>query len=261
MKNEFQIFQFKEAFPVRITDRDGAPWFVAADVCKILELTNATKAVQQLDEDEVSDLTFSYTGESGRKLTNRVNIISESGLYALIIRSNKPAAREFRKWITAEVLPAIRKFGSYCLGESETKLSDPDDDPAKRSTADLVEQINRRLMAGEELPPHVLGYVVNIARVAAGYRWYRNSFGVEGRVRRQEKEPLLPELSETEDRVAHRILRHIRRRGKCNMKDLAAHVGHTAGAEGRRRIVTALVESGQLECSGKPGEFGAEYYI
>ena len=77
----------------------------------------------------------------------------------------------------------------------------------------------------------------------------------------QKKEPLLPELCEADNCVARRILRHIRRRGKCNMEDLAAHVGHTAGAEGRRRIVTALVESGQLKCSGKPGEFGAEYYI
>lgn len=258
MNSDFQIFQFKEAFPVRITDRDGAPCFVAVDVCKALEIANPRDAVLRLDEDEKTTVDFPdcRAGHGAQKF----NIISESGLYALIIRSNKPAAREFRKWITAEVLPALRKFGSYCLGESETKLSDPDDDPAKRSTADLVEQINRRLMAGEEFPPHVLGYVVNIARVAAGYRWYRNSFGVAGRVRRQEEKTLLPELSEAEDRVAHRILRHIRRRGKCNMKDLAAHVGYTAGAEGRRRIVTALVESGQLECSGKPGERGAEYY-
>lgn len=261
MNSDFQIFQFKEAFPVRITDRDGAPWFVAVDVCKILELKNTTDALKNLDEDEFTTLAFSESraGHGAQKF----NIISESGLYALIIRSNKPAAREFRKWITAEVLPALRKFGSYFLPESEPVLADPNDDPAKRSTAELVEQTNRRLAAGEDLPPHVLSYVVNIARVAAGYRWYRDSFGVAGRARRLEtpSDTLLPEFSEAEDRVARRILRHIRRRGKCNMKDLAAHVGHTAGAEGRRRIITALVESGQLECSGKPGEFGAEYYI
>ncbi len=91
--------------PVRIADRDGEPWFVAADVCKILELTNPSKAVSNLDEDERSNLLLGRQGEA--------IIISESGMYALVIRSNKPAAREFRKWITAEVLPSIRRTGRY----------------------------------------------------------------------------------------------------------------------------------------------------
>lgn len=136
---------------------------ISAAVCKALEISNPTKAVTQLDDDEHTTLTFS-DGRPGHG-AQKFNIISESGLYALIIRSNKPAAREFRKWITSEVLPAIRRNGAYAMPQGE--FSDPEDDPAKRSAAELVEQTNRRLAAGENIPPHVLQYVSNIARVAS----------------------------------------------------------------------------------------------
>src|SRR5574344_2022597 len=174
MNTDFQIFQFQDKFPVRISDRDGAPWFVAADICKVLELKNTTDALKNLDEDEFTTIAFSE-GRAGHG-AQKFNIISESGLYALIIRSNKPAAREFRKWITAEVLPAIRRTNTYTAPGAIPELSNPDDDPAKRSTADLIESTNRRLAAGENIPPHVLQYVASIARVSAGV-WYRDSFG------------------------------------------------------------------------------------
>lgn len=260
---DFQIFRFKDAFPVRIADRNGDPWFVAADVCKALELVNPRKAVTQLDEDEVSDVTFSYTGKSGRQLTNRLNIISESGLYALIIRSSKPAAREFRKWITAEVLPTIRRTGAYVLPESPV-LSDPDDDPAKRTTAELVEQTNRRLAAGENIPPHVLRYVAEVARIASGV-WYRDSFGVDGRARKIPPEfpgILLPELTVEENRAAKRIMDIVRKHGKCNARGIAQHCGAIGGnAERRRKVITALVAAGLLHCSGLPNERGNKYWI
>ncbi|WKN20799.1 Bro-N domain-containing protein [Azotobacter vinelandii] len=95
---------------VRAIPINGDPWFVAADVCAILGQTNTTKALQSLDEDERSNFKLGRQGE--------VNIISESGLYTLILRcrdavkkGSKPHA--FRKWVTAEVLPAIRKHGRY----------------------------------------------------------------------------------------------------------------------------------------------------
>ena len=102
---------------MRTLTRNGEPWFVAADVCDALGLTNPTMAVENLDEDE--RMTLSLTeGHSGQRGGARsLNIISESGVYALIFRSNKPEARAFRKWITAEVLPAIRKTGGYFLAE------------------------------------------------------------------------------------------------------------------------------------------------
>lgn len=110
--NNIQIFQF-ENLPLNVIDKAGEPWFIAKEVCEILEISNTSKAVDGLDEDE---LTKSYIIDSlGRN--QEVLIISESGLYTLIIRSNKPNARKFRKWVTGVVLPSIRKTGGYALQE------------------------------------------------------------------------------------------------------------------------------------------------
>lgn len=97
-----------------IEDENGNPWFVAKDVCKILELENVTKALYGLDEDEKADLTISKVSSIGTKQARKVNIISESGLYALVFRSRKPEAKAFSKWVRSVVLPSIRKTGSYC---------------------------------------------------------------------------------------------------------------------------------------------------
>lgn len=91
---------------VRVIDRDGSPWFVAADVCSALGYQNSRKAVaDHLDADERCNQPLHRGGE--------LTIISESGLYALVLRSRKPEARKFAKWVTSEVLPAIRKTGGY----------------------------------------------------------------------------------------------------------------------------------------------------
>ena len=98
------------AHAVRIIVRDGEPWFVAFDVCQALGYANSRKAVaDHLDDDERSTVTNSDSRNGGGKLT----IINESGLYALVLRSRKPEARKFAKWVTGEVLPSIRKTGSY----------------------------------------------------------------------------------------------------------------------------------------------------
>ncbi|WP_337746929.1 Bro-N domain-containing protein [Victivallis vadensis] len=107
--NQLSVFKFEESTPIRSLIKDGEPWFVAKDVCDVLGLTNPTTALSALDEDERSKF---FLGRQGN-----TNIINESGLYALVIRSNKPNARKFRKWITAEVLPAIRKTGRYAAPE------------------------------------------------------------------------------------------------------------------------------------------------
>jgi prophage antirepressor-like protein len=101
-------YQFKER-AVRSITKDGEPWFVAKDVCRILGIKNNRDAVSALDEDERTDVGF--TDAIGRN--QKTVIISESGLYELIGRSNKPMAKEFRRWVRKEVLPAIRKTGSY----------------------------------------------------------------------------------------------------------------------------------------------------
>ena len=111
--NSFQmsVFSFEQA-AVRVVTKDNAPWFVATDVCKVLGLKNSRDAIERLDEDEKSNV-----GNSDIKDFNAPNrglsVINESGLYALIMRSNKPNAKVFRKWVTSEVLPAIRQTGQY----------------------------------------------------------------------------------------------------------------------------------------------------
>lgn len=111
---------------IRTINKKGEVWFVAKDVCEVLEISNYRDAVEKLDDDEkgvgVSD---TLGGEQS------MIIISESGLYSLIFRSNKPEARAFRKWVTAEVLPAIRKTGKYLSTEKVLDL-----------TNEIVEKIN-----------------------------------------------------------------------------------------------------------------------
>lgn len=101
-----QEHQFND---IRTVEIEGEVWFVAADACKILGLTNPSKAVSALDDDEKNTLTIS-DGTSGNP---NMTIVSESGLYALIFKSRKPSANKFRKWITKEVIPSIRKQGYY----------------------------------------------------------------------------------------------------------------------------------------------------
>lgn len=119
--NELQVFNF-DMFPVRtVKDDAGDPWFVAKDVCDILEIGNPSQALSYLDNDERCLITNEALRQNGE-----INIVSESGLYSLIFRSRKPEAQKFRKWITAEVLPAIRKTGGYVTHGTITDwLKDP----------------------------------------------------------------------------------------------------------------------------------------
>lgn len=111
---QLQVFKyqsenhFEELTAVEI---NGEIWFVATDVCKLLELSNPTESIKSLEDEErlVSEIL-----RSGQK--RRVNLVNESGLYSLIFRSNKPSAKRFRRWVTKEVLPSIRKTGSYTVG-------------------------------------------------------------------------------------------------------------------------------------------------
>ena len=111
-------FRFQNT-PVRVYDREGYPWFVAKDVCGVLEITNTADAVKTLEEDESSTIA----NPDGRNGGGKTLIISESGLYALIFKSRKPQAREFRRWVTSEVLPQIRRTGSYNTAPAPVRLS------------------------------------------------------------------------------------------------------------------------------------------
>ena len=108
MNNNLMIFENPEFGAVRSILIDGDPWFVAADVCKALELEKTNRALSRLDDDEKGAHSVSTPG--GRQ---RMSIISESGLYSLILGSRKPEAKAFKRWITHEVIPSIRKHGAY----------------------------------------------------------------------------------------------------------------------------------------------------
>ena len=119
MNNKLQIFNNVEFGEVRTLQINNEPWFVAKDVCNILDIKNPTMSLQNLDEDERTKFNLGRQGET--------NLINESGLYALIVRSRKAEAKKFRKWITSEVLPTIRKHGAYMTDEVlEKTLEDPD---------------------------------------------------------------------------------------------------------------------------------------
>ena len=106
--NEITIFKYKSD-KVRTIIKDGAPWFVLKDVCDILEIQNSRNVQERLDEDEKNTVCIM----DGNRGNPNITIISESGLYSVILLSRKPEAKRFKKWITSEVLPEIRKTGSY----------------------------------------------------------------------------------------------------------------------------------------------------
>jgi len=103
-----QVFQFKQQQDVRAILIDGEPWFVAADVAEAIAYRDAHNMVRILDDDEKGTHIVSTPSGSQEML-----VINESGLYSAILRSRKPEAKAFKKWVTAEVLPAIRKYGMY----------------------------------------------------------------------------------------------------------------------------------------------------
>lgn len=122
-----QIFKNEHFGEVRVAEVNGEPMFVAADVCNVLGYSNPSKAISDhVDEDE----RYNKSLERGGNML----FITESGLYSLILRSNKPNAKPFRKWVTSEVLPSIRKTGSYTMALPKTYAE------ALRQLADTVEE-------------------------------------------------------------------------------------------------------------------------
>lgn len=110
--SELSVFNF-DTHAVRTLTRDGDPWFVAADVCEVLTIGNNRDAVARLDDDEKADVGITDISSNGTAQGRSVTIINESGLYSLILTSRKPEAKRFKKWVTSEVLPSIRKTGGY----------------------------------------------------------------------------------------------------------------------------------------------------
>lgn len=126
MSTEIQRFEFKGAALRTLTDENGEPWFVAKDVCDILGHSNVSMALDRLDDDERSKSNLGRQGET--------NIVNEAGLYVLVLGSRKPEAHEFKRWVTHDVLPQIRKTGGYI------PTTDEDDDMTILAKAVMIGQ-------------------------------------------------------------------------------------------------------------------------
>ena len=119
--NELQIFNYNDK-QVRTVEKDGDVWWVLKDVCDILGLNSPHKVAERLEEDEKGRNLIPTPGGD-----QEMAIINESGLYNVILRSDKPEAKPFRKWVTSEVLPSIRKHGAYMTPETlEAAILNPD---------------------------------------------------------------------------------------------------------------------------------------
>ncbi len=126
---------------IRAAEKDGTYWFCAKDVCDALELTNTSMAIQPLDDDEKGIRIFYTPGGEQEMLA-----VNESGLYALILRSNKPRAREFRKWVTNEVLPSLRRTGKYEMtGKTAKQLARLAEKENEKAYKQLIAEIRQHV--------------------------------------------------------------------------------------------------------------------
>lgn len=110
--NELKIFENKQFGTIRAIEQNGEPWFVATDVCRALELGNSRQAMTRLDDDEKGVISTDTLGGE-----QKVSIVNEPGLYSLVLGSRKPEAKIFKRWITHEVIPSIRRNGGYISGQ------------------------------------------------------------------------------------------------------------------------------------------------
>lgn len=141
-KQDLQLFSKEEFGTIRTVILNGEPWFIAADVCKILGISNPTDALNKgLEDFERARFNLGRQGEA--------NIISESGFYTLVLRSRKPIAKPFRIWVTSEVLPAIRKTGKY-IASSENKVESMLEDMGCNMKIVYAQINNMEEMIGEQ---------------------------------------------------------------------------------------------------------------
>lgn len=158
---EIRVFENSEFGEVRVAEIDGEPWFIAADVCRALDVKNGRDAVSRLDDDEKG---VALTDTLGGK--QEMAVVSEAGLYALVLSSRKPEAKAFKRWVMHDVLPSIRKHGAYMTEEILQKTLENPDFLIGLATQ-LKEEREKRLAA--ELDKAVLGQQIAELRPKASY--------------------------------------------------------------------------------------------
>lgn len=160
-KQETKVFTFNENNkPIRVEVVNGEPWFVAKDVCDALGIDKHRDAIGRLDDDEKGRPVIVDTLGGQQKMS----AVNESGLYALIFQSRKPEARKFRKWVTSEVLPSLRKTGSYSLpGARRSVVRMSRGEGARADMLDLLWLIGESLEKGDQAQ---IALELGVSRVA-----------------------------------------------------------------------------------------------
>lgn len=178
--NDMQVFENPMLrCELRTLEKDGEIWFVAADVCRALNHTNVSVALQMLEDDEVAKQSLGQVSENGVVQNREMNIISEPGLYTLIFRSNRPEARAFKRWVTHEVLPTIRRTGRYSTGPERGEITLVEAAQMLATCDPEVRPCIHKLLndAGFDLPPLQLPRpIVQTMDKARFAEWFRQSY-------------------------------------------------------------------------------------
>ncbi len=143
------IYKFDNTTEIRVLNVNDAPWFVAVDVCRTLNLAEHPMGgfghhLKGLADDEVTPIPKLGVKLPGKGMGN-ARAVAESGLYKLIMRSDKPEARRFQDWVTRDVLPAIRKDGAYIMGEEKVATGEMDEDAFVLKTIEILQRKIDRL--------------------------------------------------------------------------------------------------------------------
>lgn len=151
MSNKMQVLQYHPSIEVRMVMQNGEPWWVLLDVCRVLGIQNHRDVVKRLDDDEKGVDSIDTPGGP-----QEMTVINESGLYSVILRSDKPEAKAFKRWVTHEVLPSIRRTGTYtATGTGQAALPGVQPMPVSK-TAQLIYRVLRDL---ERAIPYAFGEV------------------------------------------------------------------------------------------------------
>lgn len=163
--NKLAVFANPDFGEVRTLEINGEPWFVLADVCNALGISNSRNIAARLEEDEKGVTLMDTLGGA-----QNITVINESGLYSVILRSDKPQAKPFRKWVTSEVLPSIRKTGAYSVTQTVSdKQLDVEMEKAratlateKRLQAELILRVAEKMNLSPEANQTLMAYTVEM---------------------------------------------------------------------------------------------------
>nr|DAL49607.1 MAG TPA_asm: KilAC domain protein [Caudoviricetes sp.] len=174
--NELTVFNNEEFGEIRTMTIEGEPWFMAADVCRALDIGNSSQAISRLDEDE--KMITLISNEGNRRGNPNMTVVNEPGLYTLILSSRKPETKVFKRWVTHDILPTIRKTGGYVndtaqFVESYFGQLDPSQkhaltmmfDESKRMSAQLKEQAPKVLFANAVETAHNSILIGDLAKI------------------------------------------------------------------------------------------------